>query len=303
MNPKELEQLFRKHSQLTGATAGNLDAWLMDGAAARRYLDLIPKVEKGEQHFVEVGCYQPAVCYYWHLGWKNVTGFFKDDGEGTIETKYADQAGNKATLIRLDAENTPLPLADNSADVVVMMEVFEHFGIDPMYALWEANRVLKPGGRFIFSTPNAACWQHVIRALRGMAPMMGLEYSGYSTNRHNRLYDLPELRTILEKAGFRITTSFSRSYSTQQTDRTGHILRSLLKIWDWITRIKTGYTPEREHFLVLKTIKASAPLERYPVGLYFDPLEWPGIIEQRAIREAQLAALSADSIAKSNPAS
>ena len=298
MNPKELDQLFRNHSQLTGASAGNLDAWLMDGAAARRYSDLIPEPASGEQHFVEIGCYQPTVCYYWHLGWKNVTGFFKDDGEGTIETKYQDKEGNQATLIRLDAENTALPLADGSADVVVMMEVFEHFGIDPMYALWEVNRVLKPGGRFIFSTPNAASWPHAIRAIRGLAPIMGLEYSGYSTNRHNRLYDVTEMRVILEKAGFQISTAISKSYFTHTTDRTGKVLHGLLNIYDWITRFMTGFKPERENYLVLKTTKVSQPLERYPIGLYFNPQEWPGIIEERAVRDAQLKALSPKSTAE-----
>lgn len=293
MNPKELDQLFRNHSQLTGASAGNLESWLMDGAAAKRYLELIPAPADGEKHFVEIGCYQPSVCYYWHLGWKNVTGFFKDDGEGTMETKYQDGSGNQATLIRLDVENTPLPLADDSADVVVMMEVFEHFSIDPMHALWEINRVLKPGGRFIFSTPNAASWQHAVRAIRGIAPIMGLEYSGYSTNRHNRLYDMPEACHILEKAGFQIHSACSRSYFPHLTDRTGQILHGFLRVYDWITRLRTGFIPERENYLVLKTTKVSPPLERYPVGLYFNPSEWPGIVEQRSAREAHLNDLAA----------
>jgi SAM-dependent methyltransferase len=217
-----------------------------------------------------------------------VVGFYKDDGEGTMETSYGDEKGNEATLIRHDVEEAPLPLKDNSADVVVMMEVFEHFGIDPMHALWDVNRVLKPGGRFLFSTPNAACWRHAVRAIRGKAPIQGLEYSGYSTNRHNRLYDMDELQGILTAAGFEVTRSYGRTYGDEPTDRSGRLLHGALSLFDRLTQFRTGQRPVRDHFLVLEAVKKTAPGERYPAGLYFSPDDWPGIIEQRELRLRKL---------------
>src|SRR6185503_15351913 len=99
MTVQELDQLFRQHSRLEGKAAENLETWLGNGGAARRYLDLIPKPLPAEKIFVEIGCYQPSVGYYWHLGWENVIGFYKDDGEGTLEMEYQDDDGNRAKLI------------------------------------------------------------------------------------------------------------------------------------------------------------------------------------------------------------
>ena len=47
---------------------------------------------------------------------------------------------------------TDIPLADNSFDTVVCTEVLEHVP-DPLKALREMHRVLKPGGHLILSTP------------------------------------------------------------------------------------------------------------------------------------------------------
>lgn len=44
-------------------------------------------------------------------------------------------------------------LADNSFDVVISFQVIEHIQNDALY-MQEIHRVLKPGGKFIFTTPN-----------------------------------------------------------------------------------------------------------------------------------------------------
>jgi ubiquinone/menaquinone biosynthesis C-methylase UbiE len=60
-------------------------------------------------------------------------------------------------VVRAGVEGPGLPLASESADVVIMSEVIEHL-VDTDSALDEAFRILKAGGSLLLSTPNLAAW-------------------------------------------------------------------------------------------------------------------------------------------------
>jgi SAM-dependent methyltransferase len=98
------------------------------------------------------------------------------------------------------------PLASESFDVVISMEVFEHIS-DVEYrhstqytgvrgCLRETFRVLKPGGRLFLTTPNAASTWVLQRALLQQPP--------WTWEHHFREYTVPELVTLAEEAGFSI---------------------------------------------------------------------------------------------------
>jgi SAM-dependent methyltransferase len=73
-----------------------------------------------------------------------------------IETHWAD----------LDE---PLPFDDESFDVVVAGELLEHLR-DPASFASEAHRVLRPGGTFVASVPNAFRLKNRLRFLAGRKP-------------------------------------------------------------------------------------------------------------------------------------
>lgn len=77
-------------------------------------------------------------------------------GKLGIETHWADV-------------EQPLELSDASFDVVVAGELLEHVR-DPAALLAEVGRVLKPGGRFVGSVPNAYRVKNRLRFLLGRAP-------------------------------------------------------------------------------------------------------------------------------------
>ena len=81
-------------------------------------------------------------------GAKKVTGV-DIDAEAVA---FASQQYPKVDFMRGDA-SSHIPLPDASVDVVVSFETIEHFPNHERF-LEECRRVLKPGGKFICSSPN-----------------------------------------------------------------------------------------------------------------------------------------------------
>lgn len=86
-----------------------------------------------------------------------------------------------------DAEDD-LPLPDESFDVVVAGELLEHLA-DPARTVASVRRVLKPGGRFVGSVPNAFRLKARILFAAGRPP------DGDPT--HLQLFDPRSLRALL----------------------------------------------------------------------------------------------------------
>jgi glycosyltransferase involved in cell wall biosynthesis/SAM-dependent methyltransferase len=109
--------------------------------------------------------------------------------------------------IRLEAANSerdPWPYADDSFDLVTGMEILEHLALDPYFLFAEANRVLKPGGHLLLTTPNVTSHRGVWKMLNGIAPYsFGIFVpSGGVYGRHNREYAPRELPELGQAAGF-----------------------------------------------------------------------------------------------------
>ncbi|MFL5946109.1 MAG: class I SAM-dependent methyltransferase [Gaiellaceae bacterium] len=93
-----------------------------------------------------------------------------------IETRWAD----------LDQ---PLGLDDESFDVAVAGELLEHLR-DPHRLVGEIRRVLRPGGTFVASVPNAYRLKGRLRFLAGRAPE--------SDPTHLQMFSPSDVRTLLD---------------------------------------------------------------------------------------------------------
>jgi methionine biosynthesis protein MetW len=98
-----------------------------------------------------------------------------------IETHWAD----------LDQS---LAFADESFDVVVAGELLEHLR-DPVRTVGEIRRVLRRGGTFVGSVPNAFRLKNRLRFLAGRAPE--------SDSTHLQMFSVEDVRALL--AGFEAT--------------------------------------------------------------------------------------------------
>ena len=104
------------------------------------------------------------------------------------------RAGTRGVL----GSTLALPFASRSFDVVLSTEVIEHTP-DPLAALTELCRAVRPGGHLTLTTP-CRLWQPVVRA----ASRTGLrQYAGYEN------FVWPgRARATLERAGLRVARCF-----------------------------------------------------------------------------------------------
>lgn len=98
--------------------------------------------------------------------------------------------------LHAQAVDAPLPLPESSVDVVSCLAVIEHVDRPDVLAA-EAQRILRPGGVFVVTTPAAEAkpvLELISVRLRLIDPTEILD--------HKRYYRPATLRTELERAGF-----------------------------------------------------------------------------------------------------
>jgi SAM-dependent methyltransferase len=101
-----------------------------------------------------------------------------------------------------DLESDRLPFEDNSIDVVLFLEVIEHFIKDPVFTLKEIARILKPGGTLILTTDNSNC---MIKLINFISLRRSIYWPYSSTaygDRHNREFMVREIVDLLEGVGY-----------------------------------------------------------------------------------------------------
>ena len=90
-----------------------------------------------------------------------------------------------------------MPYKDNYFDAVSMLAVFEHLEPSRLeHILKDINRILKPGGMYVMTTP--AVWTDIV--LRSMARLRLV--SPVEIEEHKGAYSRSNISDMLQKAGF-----------------------------------------------------------------------------------------------------
>ena len=196
----------------------------------------------------------------------SLTGY-TTDGRATIEQDVdSPEFGehNHFVCQCFDAERDRFPYDDASFDVVTWCEVIEHLTENPVHALGEIHRVLKPGGHLVLSTPNACRADSIMNFLRGRniydpyhlgAPLKG--------SRHSREYTLWELTDLLSGCGYEIERAVDIDiYEPKNAYRRS--LRWLLN--NVVSRFNDGHY---RYHLFVRARKTEQPFRwRFPEHLY-----------------------------------
>ncbi len=113
---------------------------------------------------------------------------------------------NKLKVIECDIEQEKWPLKDNSIDVILFNEIFEHLA-NPIHALLEANRVLKKEGTMMLTTPNLYYFPRIMLYLTGKGAMSEAFYEfsrkyKIGSMGHFREYTTREIKNFLDNTNF-----------------------------------------------------------------------------------------------------
>jgi len=232
-----------------------------------RTLEITPPGGPGDC-ILEMGAYlQITPALGAKLGYGNVRGcYYGPAGRVDRRTVISEEGERFECEIDLfNAEKDPFPYSGACFSTVLCCELIEHLFHDPMHLMSEVNRVLKPGGHLVLTTPNLASLRAVSAILQGYHPGFFHAYirpaaEGETDARHNREYTPLEIHQLLENSGFEIIRLETGPFRDEATPE-----------YAWVRHLLDRYsldTSLRGEGIYAVGRKTGAVRERYPSWLY-----------------------------------
>ena len=234
-----------------------------------RTLEITPPATPGaHSRLLEMGCYmQITPALHRFLGYQEIRGSYFGQA-GRTDSKVAHSAtGEKFScyIDLFDAEKDQFPYGDEFFDTVLCCELVEHLSQDPMHMMAEINRVLKPDGHLVLSTPNVTGTRGLRAILESrhpglfhtyVVPRAGVEEGG----RHNREYTPGDVRVLFESSGLELLR-LETGWLSEQDAASYAGADQLLERW--------GFSRELRGDIIYAVGQKVGPLQqRYPIELY-----------------------------------
>ncbi len=212
------------------------------------YLQITPALKS------KLGYGEVRGCYFGILGQTDKRHVVSEDGEAF-----------DCEIDHFDAEKDRFPYEDGSFATVLCCELVEHLPTDPMHMMGEINRILRPGGHLVLTTPNVASLRAVAGILQGFHPMLFPAYikpnpGGDPDPRHAREYTPLEMKMLFENSGFDVTLLDTGPFLYEPTPEFG-----------WVDHLLDQYILTKEHRgdgIYIVGRKTGPIKERYPSWLY-----------------------------------
>ena len=225
-----------------------------------------------EDRALEMGAYlQMTPALKAKLGYGSVRGcYYGPLGEVEHKSVTSEQGEVFECDIDLfDAERDIFPYPDGHFATVLCCELIEHLAADPMHMMSEINRILRPGGSLVLTTPNLASLRSISALLLGYHPGLFSVYlrpgeDGMPKDaRHHREYTPIEIHLLLEDSGFEIALLDTGPF--RDVPRPGLA---------WVTHLLERYRLSaglRGEGIFAVGSKARPVKNRYPTWLYSQP--------------------------------
>jgi SAM-dependent methyltransferase len=223
-----------------------------------------------DDRILEMGAYlQITPALKTKLGYGEVRGCYYGPS-GTVEHRSVvsdDGVRFECDLDLFNAEKDRFPYPDQHFATVLCCELLEHLSGDPMHMLSEINRILRPGGHLVLTTPNIVSVRAIAGILLGYHPGFFPAYirpneTGEEVEaRHNREYAPREIVHLMTAAGFKNTLL-----------ETGEFLEEPKPEHNWVQAILELCqcpTELRGDGIYAVGVKEGPVRERYPKWLYF----------------------------------
>jgi glycosyltransferase involved in cell wall biosynthesis/SAM-dependent methyltransferase len=237
------------------------------GTRLARTLEITPPGGAGDC-ILEMGAYlQITPALHTKLGYGAVRGCYYGP-TGRIDHRTVTSAEGERFACDIDhfnAEKDPFPYPDGCFATVLCCELIEHLFHDPMHLMAEVNRILKPGGHLVLTTPNVASLRAISAIVQGYQPGFFNAYirpsdAGETDARHNREYTPGEVRQLLLTSGFEVIRLETGPFRDEPAPE-----------YAWVRHLLEQYhldTSLRDEGIYAVGRKTGAVHERYPAWLY-----------------------------------
>ena len=166
-----------------------------------------------DDRILEMGAYmQMTPALRGRLGYGEVRGCYYGPA-GQIDHREVRSATGEIFTCEVDlfdAEKDRFPYPDEHFATILCCELLEHLPSDPMFLMAEINRILRPGGHVVMTTPNVASIRALRAILEGYHPgffpayIKPAEPGAEVEARHAREYTPREMHYLLQDSGFEV---------------------------------------------------------------------------------------------------